>query len=223
MDTVARENLMALAADGETGFAVWLDLRNKHNQIFGAKTTDGGKTWSKNILVYASPDTTVCECCKPSVAVHNGHVYVMFRNWLHGNRDLYLVQSADAGATFGDAQKLGNGSWALKGCPMDGGGLTTTESGVPATVWNRKGEIFSCQPGKEEKLLGQGKKCTIATIENKTIYAWVQDGAVVLLKPSGDKVMLGKGMLPVIRAVDKDHAICMWENEKKIYSSIIAI
>src|ERR1700694_457901 len=137
VDTVAKENLMALSADGNNAFAVWLDLRDKHNKIFGAKSSDGGKTWDKNVLVYASPDTTVCECCKPSVVVKGNNVYVMFRNWLNGNRDLHLIQSSDGGQTFGKAQKLGTGSWALKGCPMDGGGLVVDKDGNPQTVWNR--------------------------------------------------------------------------------------
>ena len=88
-DTTAKEGLMALSADGDNVFAAWLDLRgNKHNKIYGAKSGDGGKTWSKNIIVYTSPDSSVCECCKPSVIVKGNNVYVMFRNWLQGNRDL---------------------------------------------------------------------------------------------------------------------------------------
>lgn len=82
VDTVAKENFLALTADGENTFAVWLDLRDKHNKIFDAKSNDGGIIWSKNILVYASPDATVCECCKPSVVMKGSDVYVMFRNWL---------------------------------------------------------------------------------------------------------------------------------------------
>jgi hypothetical protein len=46
-------------------------------------------------MIYTSPDSTVCECCKPNVAMKGNNVYVMFRNWLHGNRDLYLIQSSD--------------------------------------------------------------------------------------------------------------------------------
>src|SRR6187551_715986 len=79
VDTVSKEGLMALAANGMNTFAVWLDLRDKHNKIFGASSADGGKTWSKNKLIYASPDTTVCECCKPSVIVNGDQVYIMFR------------------------------------------------------------------------------------------------------------------------------------------------
>jgi hypothetical protein len=36
---------MALAAEGNHLFAVWLDLRgNKRNKIYGAESTDGGKS-----------------------------------------------------------------------------------------------------------------------------------------------------------------------------------
>lgn len=223
IDTVAKENLMALTADGENAFAVWLDLRDKHNKIFGAKSSDGGRTWSKNILIYASPDTTVCECCKPSVAMSGTNVYVMFRNWIDGNRDLYLVHSTDSGASFGQAQKLGNGSWALNGCPMDGGAVVVDKNGKPQTVWNRKGTIYSCEPGKEEKKLGTGRSCTMATINGKNVYAWIENGDVVVLKPQGIKKIVGKGQLPVLKAINNEHVVCIWESEKIIHEAILEL
>lgn len=223
MDTVAKENLMALATDGQNAFTVWLDLRDKHNKIFGARSTDGGKTWSKNMMIYASPDTTVCECCKPSVQMKGDNVYVMFRNWLNGNRDLYLIQSSDAGITFGQAQKLGTGSWALNGCPMDGGGIAIKNNGDPETVWNRKGVIYSCEPGKEEKELGKGKNCTIESVNGKNVYAWVEDGEVIVLKPQGMRKNLGKGHLPVIKAINNEHILCIWENNKQIHKAILEL
>jgi hypothetical protein len=220
-DTTAKENLMALAADGQYAFAVWLDLRNdKHNKIFGAKTTDNGKTWSKNILIYASPDKTVCECCKPSVAIDGNNVYVMFRNWINGNRDLYLIQSTNGGRTFGEAKKLGKESWALNGCPMDGGGISIS-NGIPQTVWNSKGTIYAYQPNGKEQKLGEGRSCTMASINGKNIYAWVEKGDIIALTPNGLKKNLGKGQLPLIKTIDNGHAICIWENEKQIHKSII--
>jgi hypothetical protein len=223
LDAVAKENLMALASDGDNAFAVWLDLRDRHNKIFGAKSTDGGKTWSKNIMIYASPDTTVCECCKPSIAVKGNNVYVMFRNWLNGKRDLYLIQSSDGGKTFGQAQKLGNGSWALDGCPMDGGSVVINKNGNPETVWNRKGTIYACEPGKEEKKLGEGRNCTMESLNGKNIYAWVENGNVIVLKPQGMKKNLGKGQLPVIKAVNNEHILCIWENDKQIHKAILEL
>ena len=61
-------------------------------------------------MIHTSPDTSVCQCCKPSVVIKNNHIYVMFRNWLNGNRDLYLIQSDNSGTSFGTVQKLGIGS-----------------------------------------------------------------------------------------------------------------
>ena len=222
-DTVAKENLMDLSADGSTVFAVWLDLRSGHNQLYGARSIDGGQTWSKNLLVYASPDTTVCECCKPSVAVSKNKVYVMFRNWLKGNRDLYLIPSADGGNSFAEARKLGTGSWALDGCPMDGGAVAVDQKGDPQTVWNRDGVIYSCVPGGEEQPLGKGKRCTMEAVGEKLIYAWVEDGNIVLQTSPGNKKVLGQGQLPILEKADPGRVLCVWQNEGVIYRNIIAL
>ncbi|MDP9229921.1 MAG: glycoside hydrolase [Bacteroidota bacterium] len=222
VDTVAKEGLMALSGDGQNVFAVWLDLRDKHNKIFGAKSIDGGKTWTKNIMIYASPDTNVCECCKPSVVVKENNVYVMFRNWLNGNRDLYLVKSTDGGNSFGPAQKLGKGSWALNGCPMDGGGITVTNDN-PQTVWRREGKIYACEPGYTEKEIGEGRSCILESVNGKNIYAWTEKGEVVILKPQGMKKYLGKGQQPVIRVINNEHIICVWEYEKQIHTAVLEL
>ncbi len=221
VDTIAKEGLMALSGDGESFFAVWLDLRgNKKNKIVGARSTDGGKTWQKNILIYASPDTTVCECCKPSVAVKGNNVYVMFRNWLDEKRDMYLIQSSDDGNTFGQAQKLGNGTWKLNGCPMDGGGISVSD-GKYQTVWRREGKIYACEPGKPETEIGEGRGCTIESSNGKNVYAWTEKDEVVCFLPSGEKKYLGNGQLPVVEAMNNDQVICIWENEKQIHASIV--
>jgi hypothetical protein len=222
-DTTAKENLMALAADGDNAFAVWLDLRDGNNKIFGAKSTDGGRSWSKNIMVYASPDRTVCECCKPSVAVRGDDIYVMFRNWLDGNRDLYLIRSSDGGSTFLPAQKLGNGSWTLNGCPMDGGRVIVGRKGNPETVWNRKGAIYACEPGKSEEKLGKGRNCTMESVNGKNIYAWVEAGNIIIMNREGMKKNLGEGQLPVLEAVNNDQILCVWENDGRIHRSILKL
>jgi len=224
VDTIAKEGLMALSSDGKNAFAVWLDLReNKRNKIYGAKSNDGGKTWSENQMIYTSPDTTVCECCKPSVAMKGDQVYVIFRNWLDGNRDLYLIQSSNGGASFGQAQKLGTGSWKLNGCPMDGGSLAIRQNGEIQTVWRRKNTIFAAIPGEPEKEIGVGRNCALEIVNNKDIYAWTEKGDVVLMNHNREKKVLGKGSQPVLKALDKDHVICVWENEKQIHASVVEL
>lgn len=151
----AREGLHAMAGDGK-GFviAVWLDLRNKGMELWSATSRDSGKTWSANTRVYASPDGNICECCHPSVAITpGGDIAVMWRNWLAGSRDMYFAMSRDAGRTFSAAQKLGEGTWKLNGCPMDGGAVAFDDAGKPVTVWRREKTIFATSDGRAEKLL----------------------------------------------------------------------
>lgn len=222
LDTMAKEGFLALAGNQQQQLvAVWLDLRNGHNNLYGARSEDGGKTWLKNEQVYASPDDHICECCKPSVAMAGNQVAVMFRNHVNGDRDLYLTASADGGRSFTPAKKLGKGSWKLDGCPMDGGGLVMNPEGSPQTVWQRRGKIFAAAPGTEERELGEGKACTMAAVQDKNIYAWVEKGEIVLLDPKGNKIPIGKGSLPVLQAVDKDQLVCVWENDKQIEKKII--
>ena len=223
VDTVAKEGLMALGGDGKNVFAAWLDLRNGHNQIYSSGSVDGGKTWSKNSLIYASPDIAVCECCKPSVAVKGDNVYVMFRNWLNGNRDMYLITSADGGSNFGTAQKLGNGSWALEGCPMDGGNLAVNKNGHPETVWLRQKKIYACEPGAGEKEIGEGRSCTIESINGRNVYAWTEHGEIVVMNSQNIKRSIGKGGSPQLKAISDKQVICVWENEKQIHSAVLEL
>ena len=220
----AKEALMALTADGLNVYAVWLGVKSPKGQnVYGANSIDGGRTWTKNILVYTSPDGSVCDCCKPSVVVKGKSAYVMFRNLIEGNRDLYLIQSVDGGKTFGKATKLGTGNWKLNGCPMDGGGLVIDNIGIPETVWRREGRIYSSAPGKPEKKIGEGRGCSIETINNKNIYAWSENGIITVLKPGNIKLKFGKGDLPLMKAINDNQVFCIWENENKINGTVISL
>lgn len=221
LDTVARENLMSLSGGKHFTYAIWLDLRNdNHNKIYGAKSTDGGKTWSPNKLIYASAQGTVCECCKPTVIVKGEDVYVMFRNLIDGNRNMYLIRSRNGGSSFEQAEQLGVGNWKLNGCPMDGGGMAISGNGDVETVWRRENKIYSSRPGMEEKLVGEGKGCTVELLNDKPIYAWVNDGYILVKKSDGREVRLGKGNLPVLKSLSNNMMICLWEHEKKIHAAI---
>lgn len=224
IDTTNKEGFLGLSSDGNNNlFAIWPDLRtDNHNKIYGAQSTDGGQTWNKNMLVYTSPDSTVCECCRPSVMMHENHVYVMFRNFLHGNRDLYLIQSDDAGATFGEAQKLGNGNWQLDGCPMDGGSLSISAQNIQ-TVWRRKDSIFSAIPGKAEQFISIGKGCTVAAKENTTVYVWVADGKIVYKINDSATQIIGDGNSPVLQIIDSKSFICAWTDNGTIRSRLISL
>jgi hypothetical protein len=173
----AREGLHAMAA-GPKGelCCVWLDLRSKGTKIFGSTSTDGGRAWTKNLLVYESPDGKVCECCHPSVTFDNqGGLYVMWRNLVAGARDLYFCQSSDGGKSFGQAAKLGTGTWPLNACPMDGGAIAAIAPGQLATAWRREKSIYLTLPGQsQERLLGPGEQAWIAATAEGAYAVWLR-------------------------------------------------
>jgi len=215
----APEGLMSLTADQRDNFyAVWLDVRNDNkNKICFASTTDHGKTWSKNKIVYQSPDKTVCECCKPSIAVNKSKILIMFRNWLNGSRDLYLLQSDDQGNSFKAPVKLGVGTWKLNGCPMDGGGLTIDSKNNISTVWRREGAIYFAKPNEEEVLIGAGSNCSIADGENP-IIAWNDGMKLKVRQLSSEKVYdVAEGsFIKTIRTADAG-ILSVWEKDGKIH------
>src|SRR5260370_42231016 len=114
----------------ENLFAAWLDLRSAGTKLYGSRSTDGGHTWSRNVLIYASPAGTICQCCDPALAFdERGRISAMWRNVVDGSRDLYVSSSAD-GVHFGAARKLGDATWKLDACPMGGGGVGLDRGGL---------------------------------------------------------------------------------------------
>ena len=202
----AREGLHGMAAGKGIVFATWLDLRGQGTRLYGSISRDGGATWSKNRLVYESPDGRICECCHPSAKVAgDGKIYVMWRNALGGSRDMYLAVSTDGGETF-RSEKLGEGTWPLNACPMDGGAVALDGSGGVLTVWRRNHSIYLSRPGRPEEEIGMGKDGVVAFGVGGKIYAaWSgrdglqlkAPGADVITRPGAyvDLVTAGKGVV----------------------------
>lgn len=61
------------------------------------------------------------------------------------------------------------------------------------------------------------------TVENKNIHAWTENGDVVLIKPQGQKKVLGKGSQPIVKALNNEQVICVWENDKQIHASLLEL
>jgi hypothetical protein len=212
------EGLMSIAADKDDNFyAVWLDIRTgNHNQIYFSTLSGSAKQWSSNRLVYQSPDGHVCECCQPSIQAEGQIVAVMFRNWLGGSRDLYLLRSSNKGRSFEKAQKLGYDTWQLNGCPMDGGGVTVDPSGAIHTVWQRKGIVYYCQPGKKELSLGKGRTCSIAPGREPVISMEKGDTLEVVQPLQQRTMVIGTGSFLQSLPLPDNTTLCVWEEDKRI-------
>ena len=75
-------------------------------------TTDGGKTWPKNVRV----STNVCPCCRVTWAFVNGKVILGWRYVEAGDiRDIYVATSEDKGDTWGKAAPVFKDGWKIKG------------------------------------------------------------------------------------------------------------
>ena len=183
----AREGMHAMVSDGKgLVYAAWLDLRNKGTELWGASSRDGGRTWSRNVLIYRSPDGTICQCCHPTLASDGaGRLWAMWRNAVGGSRDLYFVSSRDGGETFSIATKLGSGTWRLNACPMDGGNALVLPDGELLTAWRRDKSLFASD-GKGERLLSaSGLHPVLGWNGNAPFYVWQE--STKLMWRRGDK------------------------------------
>lgn len=210
----AREGLHAMAAGGGIVFSTWLDLRGKGTRLYGSISKDGGKTWSKNMLVYESPSGTICQCCHPSAAVDSkGNITVMFRNSLEGSRDMYVIRSTDRGQSFSSAQKLGQGTWVLNACPMDGGGVAVTDEGELVSVWRREKGIYTAGSRGAEKKLGTGKDPAIAVGRSGTYIAWTSASTIQLISPGKEDpaTLSSEGAYPQLLPLPSGKVLATWE------------
>jgi hypothetical protein len=219
-DSTAKEGFIALATGPDNDvYAAWLDLRmGKHNNVFSAYSSDGGRTWSAAQLVYASPEGRVCPCCRPSVSADkNGNVYVMFRNELAGARDLYLAHSKDGARSFAEVEKLGNGTWLLDRCPMDGGGVSVDTNGRVGSTWRRENVVYYCEPGKPEQKIGEGKGSAVLKNKQGTYLAWQHGKEIMALTPGQLAAKsIGTGIYPRLASLVDGGAFCVWESNGAI-------
>ena len=228
VDRSAREGFQALAA-GPAGhfFCTWNDLRNNKMQVWGAASTNGGKTWSEDVLIYKPPEGGICPCCPTSVTCDaKGGIHVMFRNDIGGAKDMYSCSSTDGGKTFSAATKLGNGTWPLQVCPMDGGAIAATGTKV-FTLWRRQKTIFAASPGEAERELGPGEQgwITVGTTGSYAVWITKRQGELMLLLPGGQPMKFATNASDpcIANALDGNGPVVLaWESGGKVLVSVIA-
>ncbi|MBC8063605.1 MAG: exo-alpha-sialidase [Chlorobia bacterium] len=209
----AREGLhgMALSPKGTIACA-WLDLRDGKTKLYLSASETGGAKWSENRLVYASPSGSICECCHPSLAFDfTGKLQILFRNSLDGARDMYLATSTDLQA-FSSAAKVGEGTWLLKACPMDGG-MVAFAKPFMLTAWRRENEIYLCGANGKEAFLGKGQQPWIAVGGNRIYVVWQKGRGIMGTDLVTDPYRLSEsGASPVVTASQKTVIAAWTEN-----------
>lgn len=79
-------------------WVVWSDSRNGNSNIYAAKSTDGGLSWSNpNIRITSVP----AEQHQPAIASDLSRtIYVAWHDYRNGEPDVYLTSSTDGGGTW---------------------------------------------------------------------------------------------------------------------------
>ena len=210
------EGLHTLASDGHgILFAAWLDKRGRGTALYGAWSSDAGATWTKNVDIYDSPDGTICECCHPSAAFDRDRgLDLMWRNVLDGSRDFYLLH-ADAAHRFGAPRKVGDGTWKINACPMDGGGLVHAGART-ITAWRRMNDIFMAEPGKPETKIGEGKDVTMAAAGDRVYVAWIKDDQLILWENGNEQKIAAHAAYPALTSLPAGGALLAWEENNGI-------
>lgn len=225
----AREGLHDMAAGPNGEFTcIWLDLRNRVTEVYASTSVDGGKTWAKNIQVYRSPSGSVCECCHPSITYDaKGRLVAMWRNSLHGSRDMYAAIAPKAGESFEPAIKLGAGTWKLDRCPMDGGAVAVLPDGKVSSIWRRERTIFAAINQTPEVKISDGEQPVVAAAARGSVFAWLNKrGEELMLQTPGGKVqkIAGDAYDPVLAASPSGkHVWLAWESRQGGNGSIYCL
>ncbi len=142
----------------------------------------------------------------------------MWRNVVAGSRDLYLAHSSD-GARFSAAQKLGEGTWKLDACPMDGGALGI-DHGQVVSAWRRGSDIFLAQPGRPELLLGRGKDVAMAIGRKGPYVVWTSPSGLQLRAPgAADATHMSStagAAYPNLTSLPNGSVLAAWEEKGAI-------
>lgn len=165
-----REGLHGMALQGSRAALLWLDLRSGSMRLMSAASSDAGRTWGPNRLAYDGAPV-ICTCCHPSVLIAGQRVVAMFRNDLNGARDMYAIESADGGATWSDARRIGTGTWPINMCPMDGGAIALDRAGELVATWRREGTVYVGGAGRETRV-GEGVNPALALAGATPVVVW---------------------------------------------------
>lgn len=122
----------ATVASGDTVYTVWQDGRDTPyggDNLFIAKSTDGGKTYGPNV-----PVTNIRGSRNyPTIAAEGDNVYVAWHNF----PSIYFARSTDGGQTFGPAFRVDTDpKIAYQGRVS----MTSDKKGNVYVVWEERGD-----------------------------------------------------------------------------------
>jgi hypothetical protein len=177
----------SIAADKSGGvYVAWHGKGDKEGEenrrVWVARSTDEGKTFSREIAAWTEP-TGACGCCgMRAFADRQGRVHLLYRAATERvDRDMYLLSSENRGQTFSGTLL---DKWNLNACPMSSAALADGVNGLLA-AWETQGQVYfaSLDPKKRRPVspipapgtTGKRRHPVItANLRGETMLVWTE-------------------------------------------------
>jgi hypothetical protein len=97
-----------IAVSGSNVYVTWQDLTPGNNEIFFAKSTNSGTSFSAATNLSNNAGASIF----PQIAASGSNVYITWEDLTPGNADTFFIKSSDSGTTFGSKVNLSNNAGA---------------------------------------------------------------------------------------------------------------
>ncbi len=154
-----------------------------NRRVWVAASADDGKTFAPERAASTEP-TGACGCCGlRAFADSKGTVYTLYRGAKDvGQRDMYLLTSADRGQTF---RGVDIHPWSINLCPMSSEAFAEGPGGVVVAAWETKDRVYfariDAKTGKRSAPVaapgaGHGRKHPAVAVNarGETILVWTE-------------------------------------------------
>ncbi len=131
------DHALHVATDG-TIYLSWLaEVKPDTSHTFFARSSDGGKTWSKPATIDSDLS---CPCCRTAMTTGpEGELYVAWRKRFPDgtaeDRDIVVARSEDHGATWSRPVRVHTDAWKVDYCPDAGPSIKVTRDGTLRVAW----------------------------------------------------------------------------------------
>ncbi len=211
-----------------------------HMQIRVSHSTDGGKHFSKGVVVA----TGTCQCCRTAIAVGpKGTVYTAWRQIFGGLtnqiRDIAIARSGDGGQTFTKPKRVHTDSWHIRACPHAGPAVAVDSKGRVHILWytgaeGKSGVYYAVSKGggapfkSVKKLVKDVGRSQVAAASNGNGGVWIAwadhkaDGIRASLASNGKlnkSVKESSGSTPAMAAGDGIHIVA-WQDSGAIKAQV---
>jgi hypothetical protein len=221
--------VLSVGTDGAI-HAAWTDERSGHRDIYYAKSTGDGATWSRNVRV--NDDVVAADQNYPTLAVdEQGHVHIAWEDNRNGNYDIYYAHSTGVGETFSVNRRVnddsGQGNQYLPAIALgpDGSlhlawqdGRSTSSYDIYSAYSTNDGDTFSTNVRvNDETLVNYDTRSGIDVDSAGRVHVTWANNQQMYYASSSDRgvsfapnLLIGEGITPALAVAGTDQVYVAW-------------